>query len=323
MSTESWIISLCSIGVSLIVGMWLGVVYSKKRWFLPQLQEVEHRMEAKAQDCLANQSSKYAAMIPEVIRDIHIIADEMESGVNGLMDRLERLSDRASRDVGQNQQASAIQENTKEENVGEAEVETYDLALDRFVKEVDHSSRIALQIGSVVKQVESSTIAIVPILEEIEFLSDQTRLLALNAAIEAARAGEQGRGFAVVAEEVTKLSSRSGLAATNIKALVDGAIASVTKAIEELENLGSMDMSGVYQAKEKVAQLNSAVAEKNHELATMVLKVNTRAETLANDITQVLMTMQFQDLTKQKVKKLVSRLERFKTELELKPSSLP
>jgi len=48
MSTESWIISLCSIGVSLIVGMWLGVVYSKKRWFLLQLQEVEHRMEAKA-----------------------------------------------------------------------------------------------------------------------------------------------------------------------------------------------------------------------------------------------------------------------------------
>jgi len=100
-------------------------------------------------------------MIPEVIRDIHIIADEMESGVNGLMDRLERLSDRASRDVGQNQQASAIQENTKEENVGEDGVETYGLALDRFVKEVEHSSRIALQIGSVVKQVESSTIAIV------------------------------------------------------------------------------------------------------------------------------------------------------------------
>ena len=202
-------------------------------------------------------------------------------------------------------------------------METYDLALDRFVKEVDHSSRIALQIGSVVKQVESSTIAIVPILEEIEFLSDQTRLLALNAAIEAARAGEQGRGFAVVAEEVTKLSSRSGLAAMNIKALVDGAIASVTKAIEELENLGSMDMSGVYQAKEKVALLNSAVAEKNQELATMVLKVNTRAETLANDITQVLMTMQFQDLTKQKVNKLVSRLEQVQTELEHEHSSLP
>lgn len=165
------------------------------------------------------------------------------------------------------------------------------------------------------KQVESSTQAIAPILEEIEFLSDQTRLLALNAAIEAARAGEQGRGFAVVAEEVSKLASRSGVAATSIKKLVDGAVASVGKAIEELESLGSMDMSGVHEAKEKVAALNIAVAEKNQEMSNLMTVMNTRAETLANDIMQVLVTMQFQDLTKQKVKKLITRLESFQQSL--------
>jgi methyl-accepting chemotaxis protein len=202
-------------------------------------------------------------------------------------------------------------------------LEAYDHALDSFVQEVDNSSQVALQIGSVVRQVESSTRAIAPILEEIEFLSDQTRLLALNAAIEAARAREHGRGFAVVAEEVAKLASRSGIAATNIKKLVDGAIASVAEAIEELDSLGSMDMSSVYQAKEKLGHLNNTVAEKNHDLATMVIEVNTRSETLANDITQVLMTMQFQDLTKQKVNKLFTRLERVKTELEYEHSSLP
>lgn len=277
-------------------------------------------MEAKAQDCIENQSSQYAAMIPGVIRDIHIIADEMEAGVTGLMDRLEMLSDRANRDVGQTQQASARK---VEEEPGDGGLEAYDHALDSFVQEVDNSSQVALQIGSVARQVESSTRAIAPILEEIEFLSDQTRLLALNAAIEAARAREHGRGFAVVAEEVAKLASRSGIAATNIKKLVDGAIASVAEAIEELDSLGSMDMSSVYQAKEKLGHLNNTVAEKNHDLATMVIEVNTRSETLANDITQVLMTMQFQDLTKQKVNKLVTRLERVKTELEYEHSSLP
>ena len=84
-----------------------------------------------------------------------------------------------------------------------------------------------------------------------------------------------------------------------------------------------MDMSSVYQAKENLGHLNNTVAEKNNELAIMVIEVNARSEILAKDITQVLMTMQFQDLTKQKVKKLVARLERVKTELECEQISLP
>jgi len=298
------------------VGIWLGVLYSKKRWLIPQLKEIEDRMEAKAQDSLKLQSRKFSAMIPDIMSDIHVIADEMEAGVHSLMDRLEMLSDRTYRDVGQTQQSTAHHKQNDEEGTGDGVGINYDLVLDSFVKEVDNSSRIALQIGSVVKQVEVSTMAVTPILEEIEFLSDQIRLLALNAAIEAARVGENGRGFAVVAEEVSRLAARSGLAATNIKKLVDGAVASVAKAIEELENLGSLDMTGVYRAKENVASLNSAVAEKNNELHAMVMEVNARAETLANDIVQILMTMQFQDLTKQKVKKLLARLEQIKTEIE-------
>ena len=292
--------------------------FSKKRYGW-QLTEVESRVEGEIRDRLEQQSLKYETLIPDVMNDIHVISDEMEAGVHGLMDRLELLSDRAYQDAGQAKQSTVIQKQT----VGEesSQEENYDLALDRFVQEVDNSSQIALQIGAVVKEVESSTMAIAPILEEIEFLADQTRLLALNAAIEAARAGENGRGFAVVAEEVTKLANRSGLAATNIKALVDAAVASVAKAIEELDSLGAMDMSGVYKAKEKVTTLNSAVAEKNHELSVMVSEVHTRAESLANDITQVLMTMQFQDLTKQKVKKLLTRLHAIHTNVPLESGS--
>lgn len=57
--------------------------------------------------------------------------------------------------------------------------------------------------------------------------------------------------------------------------------------------------------------LNFAVAGKNQEVSNFVMVMNIRLETLVNDITQVLMTMQSQDLTKQKVKKLIACLESF------------
>ncbi len=65
-----------------------------------------------------------------------------------------------------------------------------------FAQSVLESSQLGMDVAMVVGEVEGSTQRISPLLEEIEFIADQTRLLALNAAIEAARAKGHGRGFA-------------------------------------------------------------------------------------------------------------------------------
>jgi methyl-accepting chemotaxis protein len=154
------------------------------------------------------------------------------------------------------------------------------------------------------------------IVEEIEYIAQQTNLLALNAAIEAARAGESGKGFSVVADEVRKLSDRSNAAADKIKKLVG-----------KIET----DMDTIHHKAEKNAGENT---RKSHDAGKAVEEalttldgvmggakagldeLKTENDALARDISGIIMSMQFQDITRQRIEHVIEPLMKFKQETE-------
>ncbi|NOZ25998.1 MAG: hypothetical protein GXO94_07930 [Nitrospirae bacterium] len=154
------------------------------------------------------------------------------------------------------------------------------------------------------------------IVTEIEYIAEQTNLLALNAAIEAARAGEHGRGFAIVADEVRKLSERSNSAADEIKMLI---------------NKVETDMKGIYEKTEKSATESNDLSAKSEAVVEDTLKkiddvmndaksqlngLTTETETLAKDINSIVISMQFQDITRQRIEHVIEPLQSFKEEIE-------
>ncbi len=187
-------------------------------------------------------------------------------------------------------------------------LKTTDTMLEGFVGDVMKSSEMALQIATIMDEVERSTKAITGMIGEIEFIADQTRLLALNAAIEAARAGEHGRGFAVVADEVTKLANRSGQAANSINTMVKDVQKSTTQAMQTVESLASVDLSKTLSIKHRLDQMTRGLADRNHTLHSAVMNSKSHSDELARDVGQIIMALQFQDITRQKLEHVIEPL---------------
>ncbi len=120
-------------------------------------------------------------------------------------------------------------------------ISEYMLEVDRFAENL---REVLSKIEGYLEKLDSNNADVIAI-------SNQTNLLALNASIEAARAGEAGRGFAVVADEIKNLAENSNVTAND-------------------SNKNNQDI------KETISNL----IEESERLATIVKKVNTRAENL-------------------------------------------
>ncbi|MBS0171668.1 MAG: hypothetical protein JSR62_15065 [Nitrospira sp.] len=187
-------------------------------------------------------------------------------------------------------------------------LKTTDTMLEGFVSDVMKSSEMALNIATIMDEVERSTKAITGMIGEIQFIADQTRLLALNAAIEAARAGEHGRGFAVVADEVTKLANRSGQAACSINSMVKEVQKSTSQAMTTVESLASVDLSKTLSIKHRLDQMTRNLTERNKTLHAAILNSKSHADELAQDVGKIIMALQFQDITRQKLEHVIEPL---------------
>ena len=296
--------------LSFLVGGGLSYFILTWKVWPEQERKLRQDVEGEVKQLAASDSTRNILPVIESVKtQIQGVVDIVEEAVLELIVRFQGITDSAiaeSRGTAERLQAETLNANGEDSDhslLGET-----NRIMGSFAQSVLESSQLGMDVATVVEEVEVSTRRIPPLLEEIEFIADQTRLLALNAAIEAARAGEHGRGFAVVAEEVTKLASRSQIAAANIQAVIKAMNVSTEKAMSSLKGFSSIDLTGALHTKDRIAEITRVIEEKNTAMQEGVVQATNAAQKHANEVTDIVMSMQFQDISRQRLERVIKDL---------------
>lgn len=167
-------------------------------------------------------------------------------------------------------------------------------------------------IGKIVGNLDS----IRQIVTKIDEITEDSKVLAINAAIEAARAGEKGQGFAVVASEFRKLSEETVDAHREIQAIIDQVTSSTQMMLEEAEESVQKGRQVSKKAEEilegTVSEIDKMIGETRRGLGDL----SGHAQELAKNISSIVVSIQFQDITRQRIEHVIEPLEDFSKDLQ-------
>ncbi len=240
-----------------------------------------------------------------LVNEINIVSAHVESSVHGLSQSFQSIAATAR------QQSTTVSE------------------LAAYIHEVQYDGKmvplpeIAGSLGNILSgmiekviQVSSRGVSMVYALDavlgelksiegtiaQIENINRQTNLLALNAKIEAARAGEAGRGFSVVADEVRELAKTVNTLSGSISQQIGSISHGLRESYTMLQDIATIDMSDEnLETNARINALMQSLVDRNETLGTVLQKTAVSAKKIADDVSGAIVSMQFQDRTKQRL----------------------
>lgn len=238
---------------------------------------------------VVSHTEKAAFQIMEYARGINEATDRLISEVETIKREGEKFSEETHQNIEENEQVL------------------------RRLQNYIGTSRIEMQQDKeIVEILQQNAKELVTLVEVIKNVADQTNLLALNASIEAARAGDWGKGFAVVADEVRKLSERSNKAADTIEKAVKSMASNIQSKLswKTDESILKHKEEFLIKLEQKLSAIGDSYRLLDHMNKEIIKKVSSATESVNLKVLELLSNIQFQDITRQQMEKIIEILNR-------------
>lgn len=292
------------------------VPHARLSSFEKRIIDLEYLIKQKDEQLTSHESilRRILALVPTIENQLTSVIESTENSAIEIGDKVRFIYDKAQENLTEATKISMQFSGDSDDEEATKQSLSYVLnkslnLLKDLTEMLDENSRLNIKYSNSIEEILTNTAIINNITGDIQYISDLTNLLALNAAIEAARAGEHGRGFSVVAEEVRKLSDRTNQASNDITQIVgkvndsvEAISKSLTTNLEETTNKKSSVDSAVG------ALLNSA-KNSTEVFKKLVQGSVVSSESVAHSIDDIIMSLQFQDITKQEIETAVRPLK--------------
>lgn len=277
-------------------------------------QNLESRLADREERIISQESMmrRVLELVPAIEKQLKDVIDHTESSAIEIGEKVRSIYEKAQQHLAESNEISKQfgASNSAEEQSLSSVLNNALTLLKEMTDMLDDNSRLNVEYSRSIEMILESTTTINKITEDIQYISDQTNLLALNAAIEAARAGEHGRGFSVVAEEVRKLSDRTNQASNDITLIVGKVNASMKDISSSLtENLTKTKSKKEF-VDQAVESLLDSARDSTEVFSKLVGNAVLSSEAVANNIDDIILSLQFQDITRQEIEAAVSPLAR-------------
>ncbi len=183
-------------------------------------------------------------------------------------------------------------------------VKLYDDRLAVVNQQLSHVSTLAEEMAKHQKLVRTDTDQLEQVLDEMHAMSTRISSISLNASVAATKQEFDFKSFIEMIDQVRSISGQSHELTRRARTSVDSIRTVINRAAKQTVDAELFTREASARSSKETKKLNTGILEKGRDVEKALLNINDLGRKINTEIQAIIVAMQFQDITQQKLERV-------------------